>query len=143
MSLTITRPPYTLSTDRARIDVAFVHAYLSHESYWAHGRALETVQRSIDHSLCVGIYLDTAQVGFARLVTDYATFAWLCDVFIAADHRGRGLGKWLIESIVGLEELRGVKRLLLATADAHGLYRAYGGFEPLPNPEKWMTRRLS
>ena len=139
MSLTITRPPYTLSTDRARIDVAFVHAYLSHESYWAHGRALETVQRSIDHSLCVGIYLDTAQVGFARLVTDYATFAYLGDVFVLPDWQGRGYGKKLMTAVFAHPQLQGLRRFMLATASAHALYAGYG-FTPVSRPQTLMER---
>ncbi len=99
------------------------------------------VQRSIEHSLCFGVYHGTQQVGFARVVTDYATFAWLCDVFVLESHRGQGLGKWLIESVVAHPDLGGRVSLLLATRDAHELYRRYGGFEIVPVPEKWMIRR--
>jgi GNAT superfamily N-acetyltransferase len=131
---------YTISTDQSRIDIQTIHEYLSQQSYWAVGRPLDTVQHSIKHSLCFGVYQGTKQAGFARVVTDYATFAWLCDVFILENHRGQGLAKWLIETIVQHPDLSGLKLFLLATSDAHGLYKQYGSFSPLPNPEKWMVR---
>lgn len=139
--LTLHRPPFTLSTDPARIDVAAVHAFLSERSYWAQGRTLEAVQTSIAHALCFGIYTETgAQAAFCRVVTDYATFGWLCDVLVLEAFRGHGLGKWLIESVVAHPALSALPRLVLATRDAHTLYQVYGGFAPLPNPERWMIR---
>jgi GNAT superfamily N-acetyltransferase len=131
---------YRISTDRSRLDVPFIHHWLCTESYWAQGRPLETVQRSIENSLCFGVYDGDQQVGFARVVTDYVTFAWLCDVFIAGSHRGRGLGKWLIETITAQPGLVNLKNFILATRDAHGLYRNHGGFETLQNPDRWMAR---
>jgi len=136
-----TREGYTLSTDRSRLDVALIHEALSRRAYWAHGRPPEVVQRSIEHSLCFGIYDAEGLAAFARVVTDYATFAWLCDVFVLEEHRGRGLGKWLVEATVGHPDLEGLKLFVLATRDAHELYRRYGGFELLPAPERWMVRR--
>ena len=136
-----TREGYTLSTDRSRLDVALIHEALSRRAYWAHGRPPEVVQRSIEHSLCFGIYDAEGLAAFARVVTDYATFAWLCDVFVLEEHRGRGLGKWLVEAAVGHPDLEGLKLFVLATRDAHELYRRYGGFELLPAPERWMVRR--
>jgi GNAT superfamily N-acetyltransferase len=133
---------YTISADRAKLDIAAIHEYLSQRSYWAQGRTLEVVQRAIENSLCFGVYEGASQAGFARVVTDYATFAWLCDVFILEQHRGRGLGKWLVESVVNHPALAGIRRIYLATFDAHELYRRYGGFETLPGPEYWMVRRL-
>lgn len=132
------RERFSISTDQARLDVGLIHGYLSERSYWAQGRSLAVVERSIEHSLCFGMYEGDRQVGFARVVTDYATFAWLCDVFILASHRGQGLGKWLVECIVACPELR--VKFWLATHDAHELYRRYGGFEGLQNPEKMMVR---
>ena len=128
---------YTISTDKERLDVPLVHEYLSTVAYWALGRPLDVVKRSIDNSVCFGIYLGTQQVGFTRVVTDHATFAWLADVFILPDHRGQGLSTWLLEVILAHPELQGLRRWLLATRDAHGLYKKFG-FKPLLNPEKWM-----
>jgi GNAT superfamily N-acetyltransferase len=135
------RGAYTISTDRARLDLDLIHDYLSHSSYWAQGRPFEVVQRSIEHSLCFGVYDGAQQVGFARVVTDRATFAWLCDVFVVESHRGQGLGKWLVECTVAHPELQDLHIFLLATRDAHELYRRYGRFEALPQPERWMARR--
>ena len=134
------RDNFTINTDTGKLDLNFIHDYLCNQSYWARGRGRDVVENSIENSLCFGVYEGEQQVGFARLVTDYATFAWLCDVFIADSHQGQGLGKWLIECIVEDPKLQGVKRILLATSDAHDLYRKYGGFECLRVPEKWMER---
>ena len=134
------RDGYTISTDPARLDVTAIHRFLTELSYWAQERPLEVVQRSIENSLNFGIYCGSEQVGFARVVTDYATFAWLCDVIILPEHRGQGLSKWLVDCIVNHPDLKKIRRLMLATRDAHELYRKYGGFEPLPSPERWMQR---
>jgi GNAT superfamily N-acetyltransferase len=134
------RDGYLISTDKTKLDLNLIHKFLSQSSYWAQGRSLATVQNSIEHSLCFGVYNDTQQVGFARVVTDYATFAWLCDAFILEAYRGTNLGKWLIECVTTYSDLQG--RFLLATRDAHELYRRYGGFENLPAPERWMARRI-
>jgi GNAT superfamily N-acetyltransferase len=131
---------FSISTDKSRLDVELVHEFLSKSSYWAQGRSMDVVQKSIEHSLCFGLYEGDRQVGFARVVTDHATFGWLCDVFILESHRGRGLGKWMIECVVACPDLQGFKNLLLATRDAHELYSRYGGFESLEKPEKWMAR---
>ncbi len=136
------RDGYTLSTDKTRLDVASIHSFLSERSYWAHGRSREVVERTIETSLCFGIYAQQDLVAFARVVTDYATFGWVCDVFVLESHRGHGLGKWLIEAVVRHPELQGLKRLLLATRDAQGLYREYGEFAPLQAPERWMERLM-
>jgi GNAT superfamily N-acetyltransferase len=135
------RDGYRISTDKARLDVAFVHEYLSQRSYWANGRSLEVTQRAIENSLCFGVYDGEAQVGFARVVTDYATFGWLCDVFVVESQRGRGLAKWLVETVMAHPALIGLKQVILATRDAHELYRNYGGFRALEQPDKWMVRR--
>lgn len=135
------RGEYTLSTEKSRLDLGVLYEYLSKTAYWSLGRSHEAVARSVEHSLCFGIYTrDGRQVAFARLVTDYATFAWLCDVFVLEVHQGKGLGKWLVEAVVSHPDLQGLKRILLATRDAHDLYRRYGGFESLQEPERWMAR---
>jgi GNAT superfamily N-acetyltransferase len=133
------RGEYTISTDPARLDMDVIHGYLSGESYWAQGRPLDVMQRALQHSLCFGVYAGEEQVGLARVVTDYATFAWLCDVFVLEAHRGQGLGKWLIECVVAHPELHGLM-FLLGTRDAHGLYQRYGGFGPMQVPGRWMLR---
>ena len=132
---------YVISTDKSRLDLNVIHEFLSKLSYWAYGRSEEIVASSIDHSMCFGLYTEAgSQAGFARVVTDLTTFAWICDFFIIESHRGNGLGKWLITTIVEHPDLNMLRRHLLATRDAHGLYREHGGFTPLQNPDHWMER---
>ncbi|MEV4515999.1 GNAT family N-acetyltransferase [Dactylosporangium sp. NPDC049525] len=131
------RDGYVLTTDPARVDVDLVHRWLSEESYWAAGRAHDVVARSITGSLPYAVWHDDTQVAFARAVTDGATFAWICDVFVAADHRGRGLGQWLVDSIVADLSAAGLQRFLLATRDAHEVYRR-SGFGPLAGAGRFM-----
>lgn len=135
------RGDYFISSDRALLDLNVIHDYLSNRSYWATGRSMETIRRSIEHSLSFGLYHDATgkQLGFARVITDYATFAWVADVFILDEARGQGLGKWLMEVILAHPELQGFRRWILATKDAHELYRRFG-FEELKRPERWMER---
>jgi GNAT superfamily N-acetyltransferase len=134
------RGEYTISTDRARLDVELIHRFLSESSYWAQGRPREVVERSIEHSLAFGIYLGEQQVGFARVITDYATFAWIADVFIVEEFRGQGLGQWISEVMIAHPDLQGFRRWVLATKDAHELYRRVG-FHELQRVERWMERR--
>jgi GNAT superfamily N-acetyltransferase len=134
------RENFIISTDSALLDIGFIHEYLTNQSYWAQGRPWETVEKSVQNSLCFGVFDGVRQVGFARVVTDYCTFAWLCDVFITEAYKGHGLGKWLVECVVAHPELQSAKNILLATRDAHELYRRYGGFDHLSMPEKWMRR---
>ena len=132
--------PYEISTDPSRLDRALIHRFLSEEAYWAKGRPREIVDRAIDHSIPFGAYDGGGeQVGFARVVTDRCTFAWIADVFVMAEHRGNGLGKQLIEAILAHPELRTMGRWLLGTADAHGLYSQFG-FVPLERVERFMAR---
>lgn len=128
---------YMISTDKARLDVGSIHRYLSTESYWATGQSVGTVRRSIEHSLAFGLYEGDRQAGFARVITDYATFAWLADVFVLEEFRGRGLAKWFMGVIVSHPELKDLRRWVLATKDAHELYRRFG-FNELLRPERWM-----
>jgi GNAT superfamily N-acetyltransferase len=139
MSSTWHRGEYSISTDRARLDLGLIHNYLSTETYWATGRSREVVERSIENSLAFGIYKAGEQVGFARIVTDYATFGWVADVFVLPEHRGQGLSKWLMEVILAHPRLQGFRRWVLATKDAHGVYERFG-FIPLHRPERWMER---
>ena len=129
---------YTISDDPARLDLDVIHGYLA-RSYWSPGIPRATVARALANSLCVGVYLGNAQVGFARLVTDRATFAYLADVFVLEPHRGRGLSRALMEVLLAHPEVQGLRRWLLATRDAHGLYRKFG-FADLANPALFLTR---
>jgi len=133
------RGEYTISTDNKRLDIRRIHDFVSNQAYWAQGRAIETVQRAIDNSLNFGLYKNNQLIGFARVVTDYATFAWIADVFVLSEHRGQGLSKWIMEVILAHPELQGFRRWVLATRDAHGLYARFG-FIPLHRPERWMER---
>ena len=131
---------FYISTDKSLLDIKVIHRYLNEDSYWAKGRSKETIKKSIQHSLCFGIYDNThKQVGFARVVSDYAVFAWLLDVFVLKNHQGKGLGKQLIHAIVNHQDLQGLKRWGLGTKDAHGLYEKFG-FKPLSEPDKMMER---
>ncbi|GEK78973.1 GNAT family N-acetyltransferase [Agrococcus baldri] len=130
---------FEIDTDAARLDVERVHGWLSTDAYWAIGRPIEVVRRAIDASLSFGVYdAAGAQVGYARLVTDGVTFGWLCDVYIAREARGHGLGSALAQAIVDAVEPLGIRRLLLATLDAHGVY-AKAGFVVHPDPEQLMV----
>ncbi len=133
------RDEYVISTDRTKLDLRLIHNYLSTESYWAVGRPLELVTRSIENSLPFGIYRGDAQIGFARIVTDYTTFAWIADVFVIKEARGQGLSKWLMEAILAHPDLQGFRRWVLSTKDAQGLYKQFGFIE-LKRPERWMER---
>jgi GNAT superfamily N-acetyltransferase len=128
---------YEISTDPARLDLALIHRFLSEDAYWSLGVSREVVERSIEHSLNFGLYSGAEQVGFARVVTDYATFAWLADVFVLEPHRGRGLGRRLVGSVMAHPDLQGLRRWMLATADAHGLYEGLG-FHPSAGDARFM-----
>ena len=132
------RGEYSISTEKSRLDLEVIHQFLD-TSYWAAGRSVATIRRSIENSIPFGIYNGNEQVGFARVITDYATFAWIADVFVLEKHRGRGLSKWLMEVIIAHPELQGFRRWVLATKDAHELYRRFG-FHELKLPERWMER---
>jgi GNAT superfamily N-acetyltransferase len=132
------RPPYRISDDPEEVDVTVVHEFLS-TSYWARGIPRETVVRGIAHSLPFSLFLGHRQVGFARAVTDRATFAYLADVFVIEEQRGRGLGAWLVATVLAHPELSGLRRWLLVTRDAHGLYRRFG-FTAVADPAALLTR---
>jgi GNAT superfamily N-acetyltransferase len=127
---------FTVSTDRELIDLDLVHGFLT-ESYWAKGVPRDIVARSIENSLCFGVYSEGKQVGFARVVTDYATYAYVGDVFLLEPSRGRGLGKWMMECVVQHPRLQGLRRWSLVTSDAHALYSQVG-FTPLKKPQNYM-----
>ena len=127
---------FTISTDPARLNMDAIAEMLT-RAYWAAGRPRERTERAIANSLVFGLYDGEKQIGLARVVSDYAIFAYLCDVFIHEDYRAHGLGKWLIETVMSHPDLQGLRRWTLATRDAHGLYRQFG-WDDLQNPENWM-----
>jgi len=133
---------YYISTEKSLLQIKTIHSYLSEQSYWAANIPLETVERSIEHSFCFGIYHNNEQVGFARVITDYATFAYLADVFILPGHRERGLSKWLIAEIQDHPNLQGLRRWMLATRDAHALYKQFGWAEISEEQRSRLLQRL-
>ncbi len=135
------RDDYVISTDQALLDRPVIHAFLA-QTYWSPGVPPEVVDRALDHSLTFGVYKGSEQVGLARVITDFATFAYVADVFILPQFRGQGLSVWLIESVLAHPDLQGLRRWLLATLDAHGLYSKHG-FKPLATPERFMEIRHS
>ncbi|KAA3440121.1 GNAT family N-acetyltransferase [Rufibacter hautae] len=130
------RSGFFLSFDKDLLQLDTIHKFLS-QAYWSKGIPRQVVKRAIDHSLCVGVYYEGKQAAFARLVTDYTTFAYLCDVFVLEEYRGNGLSKWMLKAFRAHPELQGLRRWMLATEDAHDLYTQFG-FEPLPHPERFM-----
>jgi GNAT superfamily N-acetyltransferase len=128
--------PYWITTDNRKLDLDAIHAYLS-RSFWAEGIPKATVARAIENSLCFGLFDGSQQVGFARVVTDRATYAYLCDVYVLETHHGRGLGKWLIDTVMAHPDLQGLRRFQLVTRDAHGLYSRHGFAAP-EHPERHM-----
>jgi N-acetylglutamate synthase-like GNAT family acetyltransferase len=129
---------YLISTDKSRMDLRVIHGFLS-RTYWAEGVPRQVIKKSIEHSLCFAVYHKEKLVGFARAISDFATFAYLADVFIVPEERRKGLSKWLIGVIISHPELQGLRRFTLATKDAHGLYAQFG-FTEFAKPERWMER---
>jgi N-acetylglutamate synthase-like GNAT family acetyltransferase len=127
---------FVISTEKEKLDIDFIHSFLT-RSYWAEGISKEIIKRSIDGSLCFGVFENGKQIGFARMITDKATFAYLADVFIIEEYRGLGLSKWLMEVIMSHPDLQGLRRMMLATRDAHSLYEKFG-FTQLTNADRWM-----
>lgn len=134
-------PLYEVSEDKSRLDIDAIHQFLS-QSYWASGIPKEVVKRAIDHSLCIGIYFGDRQVGFARVITDTATFAYLADVYVLESHRNQGLARMIMDHVEYHPDLRGIRRKMLITRDAHGLYRKYG-YTTSANPENILEIRLA
>ncbi len=130
---------FEIKTDPRDLDIDAIHDYLVNESYWAKTRTRKQLETVIKNSLCFGVYREKTQIGFARVVTDYATFAYLGDVYILPEFQGEGLGKWLMEVVSGHPDLQGFRRWILATKDAHTLYEKFG-FSELRHPERWMEK---
>lgn len=135
--MTVYKDAYSISTDKEQLDIPYIHAFLA-RSYWAENIPVETVRKSVDGAVCFGVYEGARQVGFARVITDQATFGYLADVFIDEAYRGRGLSKWLMETIMAHPGLQGLRHFMLATRDAHGLYAQYG-FAVASNPDRLMN----
>ena len=130
---------FIISTDKNLLQIDAIHKFLSEDSYWAKERTREQTATAIENSLCFGVYAGENQIGFARVVSDSATFAYLGDVYIAEEFRGRGLSKWLMETIVNYSDLQNLRRWILATKDAHSLYEKFG-FHALKFPARWMEK---
>lgn len=135
----IERDGFLISTDKSRLDAGAIQDFLENDSYWAQNRTPEQTKTAIENSICFGLYEGNKQIGFARVVSDQATFAYVGDVYVIREFRGRGLSKWLMEVIVSHPDLQNLRRWVLATRDAHGLYRQYE-FDELRHPERWMER---
>lgn len=133
---------FVISTDKSLLDIDAIHRFLVEDSYWARERTLEQTETAIENSICFGLYSDGRLIGFARVVTDRATFAYIGDVFVIDEFRGRGLSKWLMEVMISHPELQGLRRWVLATRDAHSLYEKFG-FHELVHPDRWMERPAS
>ena len=136
MTPKLSMQPYEISSDTSRLNVTAIHAFLT-QTYWSPGIPFATVERAVRNSVCVGAYVGNEQVGFARMVTDRATFAYLADVYVLEEHRGNGLSRRMMEAIMQLPELHGLRRMMLVTRDAHGLYEKFG-FKPLAAPARFM-----
>ena len=136
-NITIYKNGFCISTNKSRLDIPAIHHFLSTEAYWSLGIPFETVKKAIDHSLNFGLYQNEQQIGFARIISDFSTIAYLGDVYVLPEFRGRGLSKWLMETITSFPELQGLRRWILLTGDAHGLYKQFG-WKDISNPERWM-----
>ena len=138
MTYELSRGGYVVTTDASRLDIDYIHAFLT-GSYWARGIPRDVVARAIENSLNFGLFQGSRQVGFARAITDRAWYAYIADVFVDEAHRGKGLGKLIVEAVISHPELQNLRRMMLGTADAHGLYRQFG-FTDVDRPERWMER---
>ncbi len=136
-NISVRKGDYLLTTDQAIFDFDKIYEFIAKQSYWAEGIPFSTLKKSVSNSLSFGLFYKESQIGFARVVTDYATFGYLADVFIVPEYRGKGLAHWLMENILSHPELQGLRRWMLATRDAHGLYEKYG-FKPLSKPDRMM-----
>jgi len=136
-NITVYKDDYCITTNRAKLDVNAIHNFLSTQSYWCQNIPVETVIKSIDNSLNFGLYYEDQQIGFARIISDFSTMAYLADVYVLPEHRGKGLSKWMMQVIMSHPELQGLRRWMLLTADAHGLYKQFG-WKEIANPDRYM-----
>lgn len=140
--MTVVKEEYSISTDRDKLDLKFIHDFLSKESYWVRNISFEKVEKAADHSLNFGLYHQDRQIGYARIITDYSRVAYLADVFISPAYRGKGLSKWLMEQIMSYPDLQGLRRWILHTSDAHGLYSQFG-WTSAAKPETYMEKYIA
>lgn len=138
-TITAQKDGFLITTDKSLMDTKTIHSFLSERSYWSKGISIEKVQTAIDNSLNFGLFHNGTQIGFARIITDYSLLAYLADVFIIEEFRGRGLSKWLMQTITEHPALQGLKKWVLVTKDAHGLYEKFG-WKPLAYPQIWMEK---
>jgi GNAT superfamily N-acetyltransferase len=131
---------FCINNDKSKLDLSMIHHFLYTSAHWAVGRPMNTVRKSVENSLCFGLFDGEKQVGFARIVSDFATVGWICDMFILPSYRGKGLGSWLLECMMEHPDIIGLRRILLNTRDAHDLYKKYAGFRTLLSPESWLER---
>jgi GNAT superfamily N-acetyltransferase len=136
--MTFASEGFSISTDKSKLDLEMISNFLA-SAYWASNRSTDTILKSLEHSLCFGLYHFEEQIGMARVITDHATFAYLCDVFVLEDYRGQGLGKFLVQTVLEYPEFTTLRRFMLATKDAHGLYQQFG-FDNLVYPDRWMEK---
>jgi GNAT superfamily N-acetyltransferase len=135
--ITVYKDDYCISTDKSRLDTDAIHEFLSTKAYWCLNIPKDKVETGIEHSLCFGVYRNQQQIGFARVISDFAAIAYLGDVYIVEEERGKGLSKWLMETVMTHPDLQGLRRWILLTGDAHGLYRQFG-WKELADPARWM-----
>lgn len=135
--ITATKDDYLLTTDKTKLDLHMIHKFLSGESHWAKNIPFDRVKKSVENSLCFGLFFNDNQVGFARVISDFSTIAYLGDLFILKEHRGKGLSRWMLEEIMNYPELRGLRRWILVTKDAHEVYQQYG-WAMVARPENWL-----
>src|SRR5882757_6049487 len=136
-AITVTKDDYLITTDKTKLDIGFLHSFLSTEAYWSKGIPLDTVIRAAENSLNFGLFHQDKQIGYARIISDYSTVCYLGDVFVIRAHRGKGLSKWLMQQVMAHPDLKGLRRWILLTGDAHGLYKQFG-WKPIAHPERWM-----
>ncbi len=135
--MTITKNEFTVSTDRGKLDMEFLHWFLSKEAYWSLNIPFDRVKRAVENSLNFGLYHNDRQIGYARVITDYSTIAYLGDVFVITEYRGKGLSKWMMQQVMDHPDLQGLRRWILLTIGAHGLYEQFG-WKMIANPERYM-----
>ncbi|MDP4116298.1 MAG: GNAT family N-acetyltransferase [Bacteroidota bacterium] len=138
-TITVQKDDFIITTDKSKLDTSVIHDFLSNHSYWSRNIPLEKVKTAFDNSLNFGLFHNSRQIGYARVISDFSQIAYLADVFIVEEYRGRGLSKWLMQTIMSHPNLQGLRKWVLVTKDAHELYKKFG-WQPISSPEKWMEK---